>query len=138
MKKLYIQFEFEREVLGIRCECSGVKGYEVLCANGSDNAYEYSEALEKVLSIWKQPNNSGSTLITFGDSYFPDCGVQYGRLIRDWSAGKLRWVVWDERGNIVSQYDGRQDGNYDVISERLRIVQFLNVMIEKHRENVNP
>ena len=128
MKKLYIQYEFDSRVHGIRCRCNGVKGYAILNDDGSWDASEYAEAFNRIMLVLKSNEDA---LITFGNDSMMDVGEgrQYGRLIRNWCHGKLSSVTWDAHGNIITHMDKEDD-----VSERGFAKLFLAVMLAAHME----
>ena len=128
MKRLYIQYEFDARVHGIRCRCSGTKGYAILNDDGSWDASEYAEAFNRIMLVLKSGEDA---LITFGNDSMMEAGVgrQYGRLIRNWCHGKLSSVTWDEHGNVIDHMDKEDD-----VSERGFAKLFLAVMLAAHME----
>jgi len=126
VKRLYLEFDFDSKVHGIKCRCKGVKGYDIINDDGSRNPSEYMEAINRIMSILTPMEDA---TITFGDDLFME-GHCYGRLIRNWMGGKLSYVVWDDKGNLVTRYDN--DGN--AIPERKLARSFLNTMIAAHME----
>ena len=128
MKRLYIQYEFDARVHGIRCRCGGTKGYAILNDDGSWDASEYTEALYRIMLVLKSGEDA---LITFGNDGMMEAGVgrQYGRLIRNWYHGNLSSVTWDEHGNIIAHMDKEDD-----VSERGFAKLFVAVMLAAHME----
>lgn len=128
MKRLYIQYEFDARVHGIRCRCNGTKGYHIINDDGSWDAYEYTEAFNRIMLVLKSGEDA---LITFGNDGMMDVGEgrQYGRLIRNWCHGKLSCVTWDEHGSIINHMDKEDD-----VSERGFAKLFLAVMLAAHMD----
>ena len=128
VKGLFIQFEFENMVHGIRVHCNGTKGYDIVNDDGSLNPHEYTKALNRVLCVLKA---NEETLITFGNNPLigSGVGVSYGRLIRNWSGDVLSYVIWDGKGNLIEHFNN--DGN--VVPERSLVKCFLGAMIKRHR-----
>ena len=131
MKRLYIQFEFNAKVHGICCKCNGTRGYDVINDDGSYEASEYAEALNRINYIL---GTKEDCMITFGDDLGIEWGEgkQYGRIIRNWTGGSLSWVLWDEHGNMIERVDnGGADGS---IPERTFARTAFNLMVEAHKQ----
>lgn len=126
MKKLYIQYEFDARVHGIRCRCNGTKGYSIIQSDGSWDASEYAEAFNRIMLVLRSGEDA---LISFGNDNMMEHGYgrQYGRIIRNWCHGKLSCVTWDKRGNIINQMEKEDD-----VSDRGFAKLFFAVMLAAH------
>ena len=128
MKRLYIQFEFDARVHGIRGRFNGTKGYAIINDDGSWDASEYTEAFNRIILVLKAGEDA---LITFGNNSMMDVGEgrQYGRLIRNWCHGKLSCVIWDGNGNIINTLEKGDD-----VSDRSFARMALDIMMAAHVE----
>lgn len=128
MNKLYLVYEFNVDVCGIACRCTGTKGYSIINDDGSRNPEAYMEALNRIMYVLARSNDT--VLITFGDGSFVAEGLDqsYGRLIRHWGGGKLGYVVWDDHGNLVTRFE-----NEDAVPERKLARSFIDIMVERHK-----
>lgn len=131
MKRLYLYFEFNARVHGVYCKCSGVRGYDVINDDGSYDASEYAEAMNRINYILGKKEDC---MITFGDDLCIDYGHgrQYGRIIRNFTGGSLSWVLWDERGNLLERVDN--GGEYESIPERKFARMAFDLMVEAHKQ----